>query len=314
MKYTIVVDSVAAIPESILKTRPIKVLPIVIDIDGTVQRDDLSEQELIDIYQGDTLSVKSVIKSLPPSSEQIRDMILTEIAPYSDYAVCQSLSRVTSSIYETTEKVASGISKDARDVRNELGIEHPFRMTALNTGTTLAGQGLVAIYSDIMLGRGTEIQEYSNKIEKFTKLVKTYVIVKDLVYSRQRAIEKGVKTVGLGTALIGKTVGLTPIVEICNDVTTPVAKTLGFDKTLDKLITFITEQIIEGLLVPVINISYAGDLDDIHTLSVTDKLKEVAKKHKVKLLFGVMGLGSSTVYGPGAFSVGIVPKNRQAQP
>ena len=93
-----------------------------------------------------------------------------------------------------------------------------------------------------------------------------------------------------------------------------MAKTLGFDKTLDKLITFITEQIIEGLLVPVINISYAGDLDDIHNLSVTDKLKEVAKKHKVKLLFGVMGLGSSTVYGPGAFSVGIVPKNRQAQP
>lgn len=314
MKYTLVVDSVAAIPEKILKTRPIKVLPVVININGKPQADNISEQELINIYSGTELSVKSEISTAPPTPQQISQFILEKVAPYSDYAICQSLSRVTSPIFDNVESVATQISKDARVTRDELGIEHPFRMTYLNTGTTVAGQGLVALYADMLLSRGTEIQEYATTIEKFTKVVKTYMIVRDLLYTRQRAIEKGVKTVGFGTALLGKTVGLTPIVEICNDKTTPISTKRGFDGALERLVEYTIDRIKDGLYIPIVNISYAGDLKDIRNLPVMNKLQDVAVKHKIKLMFGVMGLGSSNVYGPGGFSIGIAPKNQKDKP
>lgn len=314
MKFTLVVDSVAAIPESIFKSRPIKVLPIQININGDIKPDSIDEQGLIDIYQGSELSIKSEISTVPPSPDQIKEFILREVAPYSDYAICQSLSKVTSPIFNNFEMVASQIAKEARELRDGLGIEHPFRMTYLNTGTTLAGQGLVALYADMLLTKGAEIQEYSKVIDKFTKVVRTYAIVRDIFYSRKRAIEKGVKTVGFAPALLGKTVGLTPVVEIYNDLTTPVTTKLGFEKAFDSVIRYCIDRIKDGLYIPIVNISYAGNLEDIHKESVIDELKEVADKHKVKLLFGVMALGSSTVYGPGGFSIGIAPKNQKDKP
>ncbi|GAA6139454.1 hypothetical protein NBRC116583_32010 [Arenicella sp. 4NH20-0111] len=314
MKYTLVVDSVAAMPEKIIKTRPIKVLPVLVNINGKVQPDNISEKELVEIYSGNALSVKSEIESSPPTPEQISKFILEKVAPFCDYAICQSLSRVTSPVFDNVESVASQIARDARVTRDKLGIEHPFRMTYLNTGTTIAGQGLVALYADMLLSRGTEIQEYTATIEKFTKVVRTYVIVRDLLYTRQRAIEKGVKTIGFGAALLGKTVGLTPIVEICNDVTTPISTKRGFDSALERLIDYTIDRIKDGLYIPIVNISYAGDLNDIKNLDVIAKLQDVANQHKVKLMFGVMGLGSSTVYGPGGFSIGIAPKNQKSKP
>lgn len=314
MKYTIVVDSVAALPESILKTRPIKVLPVAINIDGNVQADNPSEKELIEIYTGNHLNIKSKLTTTPPSAEQINKIILEEVVPYSDYAICQSISRVTSPIYDNIESVASSIAKDARDAREKLGIEHPFRMTYLNTGTTIAGQGLVALYADMLLSRGTDISEYGNIIEKFTKVVKTYVIVKDLLYSRKRAVERGIKTIGFGSALLGKTMGVTPIIEIYDDKTTPMLTKRGFDDALEALVDYMVYRIEDGLYIPIINISYAGDLDDLHKLQSFDRLKRVADVHKVKLFFGVMCLAASMVYGPGGFSIGIAPKNQKDKP
>ena len=314
MKYTLVVDSVAAMPEYIFETRPIKVLPITVNINGKTQPDRIDEKGLIEIYQGSQLSVKSEITTAPPSPDQIRTFILNEVAPYSDYAICQSLSRVASPVFDNFETVASQIAKEARDARNELGIEHPFRMTFLNTCTTLAGQGLVALYGDMLLSKGTEIQEYTKAIQQFTKVVRTYAIVRDSFYSRKRAIEKGVKTVWFAPALLEKTVGLTPIVEIYKDMTTPVVNKLGFDKAFESILRYTIDRIKEGLFIPIVNISYAGDLNDIYAMPLMNELNDEAKKNKVKLLFGVMGLGSSTVYGPGGFSIGIAPKNQKLKP
>ena len=314
MKYTIVVDSVAALPEFVLVNRPIKVLPISVVINDKAMPDSISEEGLIDIYQGSELSIKSQVTTLPPSPEQIRDFIINEVAPYSDYAICQSLSRVASPIFDNFASVSHQISKDAKEARGKLGIEHPFRMTSLNSGTTLAGQGLIAIYADMLLSKGVELNEYSLTIEKFTKAVRTYAIVRDILYSRKRAIEKGVETIGFAPALLGKTFGVTPIVEICNDQTVPVQSKRGFDAAFESIIRYAIDRIVEGLFIPVVNISYAGDLNDIKNLPIMDELEATAKKHKVKLCFGVMGLGSSTVYGPGGFSIGIAPKNQKDKP
>lgn len=314
MKYTLVVDSVAALPEFVFKTRPIKVLPITININGQVKPDSIDEQGLIDIYEGSELSIKSAITTAPPTPDQIRKFILTEVAPFSDYAICQSLSRVVSPIFDNFEMVSSQIAKESRETRDNLGIEHPFRMTFLNTGTTLAGQGLVALYADMLLSKGVEIQEYTKTIDRFTKVVRTYAIVRDMFYSRKRAIEKGVKTVGFAPALLAKAVGLTPIVEIYNDLTTPIVTKRGFDSAFESIIRYAIDRIKEGLMIPIVNISYAGDLNDIYKLIIIDELNDVAKTHNVKLLFGVMGLGSSTVYGPGGFSIGIAPKNQKDKP
>ncbi len=314
MKYTIVVDSVAAIPEALFKSRPIKVLPITVTINGETKPEIIDEQELIEFYKSGELSVNTKITTAPPSPEQITEFILNEVAPYSDYAICQTFSKAASPIYDNFELAASKIAKRSREVRDKLGIEHPFRMTYLNTGTGIAAQGLVAIYADILLNKGADIHQYTSFMEKFTKVIRSYAIVKDIYYSRQRALEKGIKSVGLAPALLGKAVGLTPIIENYSDEGRPIATKRGADKAMQSLLQYAIDRIKDGLYIPVVNISYAGDLEDIHAMPIVDELKETANKHKVKVMFGVMKIGSSMMYGPGGFSIGLAPRNGKDKP
>ncbi len=314
MKYTVVVDSVAAIPEFIFKSRPIKVLPISININGEVKPEIVDEKELIEYYKSGELTVHTKIKTAPPSPEQITDFILNEVAPHSDFALCQTFSKAASPIYDNFEKAASSIAKRSREVRDGLGIEQPFRMTYLNTGTGIAAQGLVAIYADMLLSRGADVQEYTDTMEKFTRVIRSYAIVRDIYYSRQRALEKGIKSVGLAPALLGKAVGLTPIIENYGDQSGPVVTKRSEEKALESLIRYAIDRVKDGLYVPIVNISYAGDLDDIYAMPLIQELKDEAKKKKIQVLFGVMKLGSSMMYGPGGFSIGLAPKNNKAKP
>ncbi len=314
VKYIIVVDSMAAIPEALFKSRPIKVLPITININGDEKPETLNEKELIEFYASDELKAQSKITTSAPSPEQIADFILDEVVPHADFAICQTFSKAASPIYDNFKEASSRIAKRSRDLRNDLGIEHPFRMTYMNTGTGIAAQGLVAIYADMLLNKGMEIQDYTRTIEKFAKLVRSFAIVKDIYYTRQRALERGIKSVGLAPALLGKAVGLTPIIENHSDQGVPVVTKRGVEKAMQSLMQYTIDRIKEGLYVPVVNISYAGDLRDIRALPLYEELRDTAKEHKVQVLYGVMKLGCSLVYGPGGFSIGIAPKNTKDKP
>ncbi|MCH2190551.1 MAG: DegV family protein [Gammaproteobacteria bacterium] len=312
MNYALVVDSAAALPESILTSNSIFVLPIIINFDGETQDDVISESELVRLYQGNSFTVKTKLTTAPPSPEQVKEFLLSKVILHADNVICLSLSKATSSTFENVKRAAESIADDARVVRTESGINEPLRITALNSATTIAGYGLVAIYADRLLSKEQDFERATEIIKQFINVTRTYVIVRDLVFSRKRALQRGVKTIGYSTALLCKTIGLTPIVEITRDKTTPVSTQKSFFGALEQIVVYLIQRIEEGLFYNVININYAGDLDDLFALSSMERLKSVANQYQVKLLFGVMGLASSAVYGPGAFSVGIAPKNQAA--
>ena len=315
MNYAIVIDSIAAVPNFILKKRPFKVMPVTVKVDGVEMPDTFDEKSLVDIYKGNTLNVKSQVDTAPPTEQQIRDLISEQVAPYYDFALCQTVTKKVSPTYDNFQFASNSIAKDAREVRNSLGIEHAFRMTCLNTGSTLAGQGLVAIYADMLLTKGATFSEYTSLIEKFARVVHCYPVVADPLYSRARALEKGVKTVSFPAALIGKSVGLNPIIQIRYDhITKTVLTKRGLATSINHLLLYACERIEEGLYAPVVNLSYAGDKRDLDGFQNYARLLEVARVNNVKVLVGVMSLAASVVYGPGAFALGIAPKNQTAVP
>lgn len=315
MKYAIIIDSIAGIPNSILESRPFKVMPVTVEVNGEVMPDTFDEKTLIDIYQGKTLTVHSEIKSSPPSQEDISNLITREVAPFYDYAFCQTVSKQVSTTYDNFQQASEGIAAKVRTLRNRLGIDHPFRMSSLNSGTTIAGQGLAAIYADMLLSKGTDAGQYTKTMNKLLRLIQCYPVVADVMYTRERSMERGIKTVSLPAAFIGKTVGLNPIVKISYDhQVEPVLTKRGLDTAISHLMKYAIARIEEGLYVPLINLSYAGDPRDLEQFNEYDGLVAVARKHNVKILKGVMSLAASAFYGPGAFALGIAPKNQKALP
>jgi len=171
MKYVIIVDSVAAIPSYILKKRPFAVMPVVINIDGENVPDSFDQAELIDFYTSGTLKVKSTISSSPPTIEQISELVTNSIPPEYHYALCLPISKQISPTFDNFQLAANGFAKNARAARNELGIEHSFHMNCTNTGSTISGCGLIAIYADMILSKGISYNDYVQSIQKFTRAV-----------------------------------------------------------------------------------------------------------------------------------------------
>lgn len=314
MKFSVVIDSMASLPEFVLNQRPIKVLPIAVTVGGKEIPDKTSPDELVSIYNSGQISPNTDIYSVTPSTEEIYDFILQEIVPNYDYAICQSVSQSASPIYASFKEISNMIPKEARRVRDELSIEAPFRLGYINSGTTVAGQGLIAIFSDFLFTKIGYTVSYNDKLESFKKVCKSFTVVKDTMHARHRAKLKGVETVGLPTALIGKAVGLAPIVLMQNDVNSHIAVKPGYKKMVNRLLDYVSQRIEEGLFFPFINISYGGDLSEIQEFEAYENLEKVAKKNGVTILKGVMSLAAGVNYGPKALSVGIAPKNLKAEP
>jgi len=314
MKYTLVLDSSAALPEFVLKTRPIKILPITIRIDDNEFPDIVDETQLIDIYKSGKVSVDADIDVVSPNSELISGFILDQIVPEYDFAICQTIAKTVSPIFDNLSAVANNISKESRDIRENLGNDHPFRMTYLSSGTTVAGQGLLCVYADFVLSRGMEYTQYKTQIEKFKRLTKGYLAVKDMVYARHRTKLRGVKTVALPVAVIGKFIGLSPVALNHNETLNVVGMNSSYEKSVNKLFRYARERLRDGLYFAAINISIADDPSELENFSEFRKLKKDAEKSDVKLLIGVMSLAASINCGPGTVGMGIAPKNQTAEP
>ncbi len=290
-------------------------MPVSVQVDGQLVPDTFDEKTLIDFYTSGQLQVKSSIVSSPPSQEQITELITETVAPKYDYAFCQTISKQISPTFDNFQLASQGIARKAREVRNELGIEHSFHMNCINTGSTISGCGLIAIYADMILSKGKSFNDFLKIINMFTRAVHCYASVTDVLYSRARAQEKGIKTMSLPAALLGKTVGLNPVVRISYDhVTKPVLMKRGIENSVNAMFDYAIARIPEGLFAPIVNISYAGELTDLEQFSSYQKLLDVAEKHKVVVLTGVMNLAAGVIFGPGAVTMGIAPKNQTAEP
>jgi len=314
MKYAIVIDSVATLPEYVIQERPIKILPVTIMIDGVEQPDTIVASELEDIYSSGKINIDSEIDTIPPTQIDIRQFILNDIAPHFDYAVCQTTSAQNSPIFSAFEDCASTINKEAKTKRNSLGIHHPFYMSYINSETSNAGQGVVALYADALLSRGEEFHTYRDNVGKFKKAVRTYTVVKDVLYTRNRAKRLGIESIGLSKALIGQIMGVSPIIRFTRDVMAPVVLKPGFEKAIDKVCDYAVERIREGLYLPIINIAYAGNLADLHGFTGFKKLENIAKSKNIRIIVGMMSLCGCINYSPGSFSLGLAPKNQAVDP
>lgn len=314
MNYTLVLDSSAALPEYLLRQRPIKILPMNVRIDDEEFPDIIDADKLIDIYSSGRMTVNANIDAITPDEDLISNFILNEVVPTYDFAICQTLAQTVSPIFDNLSGVATHISKKSREIREDLDIQTPFRMTSMSTGTTIAGQGLLAIYADMILSKGMSYTKYTEQIAKFKRVAKGYLVVKDMVYARHRAKLRGVKTVAMPIAVIGKAIGLSPIALNHNEELKVITLQPSFAKSANKLFKYARARIAEGLHFQVINITIAGDPEELKQFDEFNKLTAEAKAAGVQVLVGVMGLAGSINCGPGAIGLGIAPKDVSKEP
>ncbi len=305
MRIGLVVDSACDLPKSFIDEHKIIILPVTIRIENEDFIDRRDPQETINFYRSHIGEKGHNAESAPFSVEQIQELFLDRVVIEFDYAICQTVTRLRSPIFENATKASFAILRGYKEVRKQHSVEGPFALRVINSKTLFCGQGVLAAETIRMINEGVNVNEIRSRIEKLSEDVYSYLVPRDLYYIRARAQKKGEKSVGLLGAAIGTMLDIKPIIRAYREETSPISKARGFEQACEKLMQYAIRRIKAGLLAPTICISYGGNTDDIKQLPGYDELMTEARKHGVQVLVSVMSMTAGVNIGPGGLGLGL---------
>lgn len=306
MRIGLVVDSTCDLPKSYIDEHRVIILPITIRIEGQDFVDRRDSRETINFYQSHVGEKGHDAESAPFTVEQIQDLFLSRVVIEFDYAICETVTRLRSPIFENATKASFAILRGYKEVRRQHQVEGPFALRVINSKTLFCGQGVLAAETIRMIHEGVHVNEIRSRIEKMSEDVYAYLVPRDLYYIRARAQKKGEKSVGLVGAAIGTMLDIKPIIRAYREETGPVSKARGFEHACEKLLRYAVRQIQAGLLAPTICISYGGDPEEVRQMPGYGELMLEAEKHGVQILLSVMSITAGVNIGPGGLCLGLV--------
>lgn len=304
MSIAIIVDSTCDLPQHYVADNNVEILPIDLLLNGETYKDTKNPLEIAAFFSGDQVSKMVNAQSLPLSVEQICDIFYKKIVTKYGYALVLTAAKGRSNTYENAVQASLSINKNYQSYRKAAGLESGFTMRVINSGTLFAGLGIATSYAVDLVANNTSKVQLRQKVEEFKSNIYTYCIPSDLFYLRTRAKTKGDKSVGLMTALIGKALDVIPVILGHMDDTQPVAKIKGHNKAVDRVFDHTIEQIDQGLKIPRVVISIAGEIEWLHQFDGYHRLLKKAKTESIEVLSSVMSIAGGVNLGPGTITVG----------
>ena len=315
MKSVVVVDSMSNIPAHVLKTRSnIKAIPLNTQIANDTGLDLLETEQLRQFYRENPLKDDTKANATSPTPEQMLVFLLNEVIPHYDYALFQSTSALLSDVFMHLKECAESIEKEARVVRKMAGITEPFKLLISNSGNSSSGQTILALYTDALLGKGIAPEIAFENTERFKGIVKTYSVIRDIMQTRTRMRMVGQKTISMASAVSGQLQKNTPLVSLCNDQFKINHLKISYQQAIKSLFEYAERCVEDGLHLPIIHVSYAGRLRELHAIKEFQSLQKKAKEHGVTVISGMMSVSACINYSTGSVSMGIAPKDEAAEP
>ena len=315
MKYVVIVDSMSNIPAHVLKTRGnIKVIPLNTRIADKESLDLIESEQLLRFYRKNPLKEDTKADATSPTAEQMAVFLINEIVPHYDCAIFQTTSAVLSDVFKNIKSCAETIEKDARAIRKMAGITEPFKLIFSNSGNSSSGQTLLALYTDALLSKGAEPEDANKKAEEFKRNIKTYSIISDILQARSRMKMVGHKTISMPSAVSGQLRRNTPLVSFCNDDFKVNHFNIGYSRAIKSLFEYAEQCLENGLQLPIIYVSYAGRIRELHEMTEFKSLQNKAKQHGAVVISGMMSVSACINYSTKSISLAIAPKDMSVEP
>ncbi|WP_328188414.1 DegV family protein [Marinobacter sp. OP 3.4] len=311
MKVGLIVDSACDLPHEFIRRHGIFILPLTAKIDNQTFIDDHNPETTEDFYQQGLLGKGHHAETEAFSVAQIRELFLEKVVPNYDVAICETVDRSRSQIYQNASEAMNMVMAQAKSVREKAGVEGNFTMRVIDSGQLFAGQGLLAAYTVSLLGKGLSKNALRHEVEKFAQKVWICVVPKDLSYIRERARRRGDKSVSGIVAFLGKALNITPIIWGKGVIGKPVAKTRSMDGAVEKVMDYAVRRVEAGLLAPIVSISCGMSWEEIDALPGLDRLRRVCEENNVQLLLSRMGITSSIYIGPGSICLSLAAEDHE---
>ncbi|WP_111497836.1 DegV family protein [Marinobacter bohaiensis] len=309
MRVGLIVDSACDLPYDFSRDKDIFILPVTAKIDGQTYVDDHSPETTARFYDSGLLQKGHHAETEAYSAQQIHDLFLERIVTEYDVAICETVTRSRSLVYQNATEAMNSVMSHYQPVREAAGRDGKFSMRVIDSKQLFSGQGLLAAHTLRLIEDGLGKNELRQQVEAFTDRIYTCAIPRDLHYLRERARRRGDKSISAVVAFLGKALNVTPVLMSRNSEPAPVAKTLNFNSAAEKVINYADSRVKAGLLTPYVVLSCGFSWEEIEALPGLDRLRETCAEHKVELLISQMGITSSIYLGPGSLCLSLAAED-----
>ena len=304
MRYGIVIDSPCDLPAELIAENKIINMPVSIQIDGETLLDD-RDPGLIARFIGENLAERSHnAVSHPYSADEVSELFLKRLVLEYDCVFCLTTMASRSGIFANAQKASFAILNKYRPIRTAAGVSGPFMMRVIDTQTVFAAQGVPVFEALRMMAKNESVGVIRERLDYIVQNTHGFLIPRDLFYLRARIRARGDRSVSLLSAGLGTMLDIKPILRAYRGDTGPVGKARGFEQAAEKLFAYAKERVYAGLIVPVVCISYGGDLADVEKLAGFVQLRDVCVEQGVQLLLSPMSVSGMVNIGVGGLALG----------
>lgn len=306
MRIGLVVDSGCDLPKSFIDENNILLLPISVRIGGELFIDNRDPVRTKEFYERRLLDKTHDAETVPFTVEQIKDLFLKQVVIEADYALVQTIAQSRSPIFQHATEASHAILREYKPIRKNAGVEGPFALRVIDSQTLFAGQAALAAETVRLIDTGVKINEIRQRVADLSAKTHGYGTFPDLYYVRERGRKKGDKSVNWLSAFMGTALDIKPIICARGGETFPVTKVRGFEAAVERVFDYTAARIQQGLLAPVVCVSYAGDEEAIKQMPGYERLAKAAQANDVRLMTSMMCTTGGVNLGPGALTVGFI--------
>jgi DegV family protein with EDD domain len=303
MRIGLVVDSACDLPPDFIDKHRIAVLPITIRIGAQEFVDQRDPQATLAFYR-DHLANAAEGETAPLSIEQIKRVFLERLVIDYDFVFCLTIASSRSPIFENATQASLAILSQYKPIRARAGVQGPFALRVIDTQNLFAAQGVLAVEAANLIAAGAAPNRIRERLDSLIPNLYLYGLPSDLYHLRARAHKKGDKSVGWFKYAVGSALDIKPLIRGHRNETAPVASLHHFDKGAQRCFQFLARRIREGLLTPIVCLSFGGELERLERLPGYEEMRTVAREHGVEVYTSVMSITGGVNVGEGALSFG----------
>lgn len=312
MRMGLAIDAACDLSQTFLEQHDITVMPITVKIDRDTFMDDRKPSELQRFIDRRLGSRSHSAETEPCPVEDVQRLFLEKLVLEQDCVFCLTITATRSPINEHVNKASFAILKNYRQVREQATISGPFMMRVIDTRNIFAGAAPAVYEASRMIAAGEAPPAIRERLLHIANHSYGYMLPRDLYYLRARAKTKNDRSVSLFSAMLGSALDIKPILRCFRGETGPVGKIRGFEQGAEALFGYVARRVRAGLLVPMVCVSYGGDLAVLGHMPGYADLRAACAECGVELMEAPMSITGMVNVGEGAVTVGLAAEEHEA--
>lgn len=242
-------------------------------------------------------------ESIALSVKEVEELFLGKLVLEYDYILLITLSSTHSQTYDNAHKASFTILESYNSVRENGAVVGPFALRVVDSQSLFAGPGLLAWEAVRMVREKVAPVEIRKRLDELAPQIYNFTVPAELLSLRVRGAERGDDSINWFRYTLATLFNVKPVIRTNRSMSVPIATIRHFDKAVENVFRHGAAQIRRGLLMPVIGVSYGGDIEKLRAMPGFTEFSQVAAENGVELMLSMMSPAAAINIGAGAVSL-----------